>query len=180
MSSNNLYAFKKVVDWSLLTDGITLTNAFREMIYELLPSTREKGSSQKVHIVLDHTKYEVNLNNVGFSETDYPDHKDILQFRYSRKSKMAFEFQNVFKSSYAYILQNRTKGKYLVLPENLKEYVVFYFTSQPDTFIAECIFASDIAEEQNSIQQYNETQVEEYLNYYMADQNSGIINKLGN
>jgi 5-methylcytosine-specific restriction enzyme A len=180
MNNTNLFAFKKIVDLSLLTDGITLTYAFREMIYQQLPDMKTRGAKRKIQVILDNTIYDISLNNVAFNVTKYPNHEDILQFRYSVKSNLALEFQRVFNKSYTYLLENYIKGKHIVLPANLKEYVVFYFTSQPDTFVAECILADDIREEYDAIKEYDEMQVEDIINYYATDPKSGYKNRVAN
>jgi 5-methylcytosine-specific restriction enzyme A len=180
MENTNLFAFKKVVDLSLLTDGITLPYAFRDIIYVQLPIMQKRGTSQIVHIIIDNVIYDVNLNNVGFNKKKNPTHGDVLQFRYTGVSKIALEFQRIFHKSYEYILDHRVPRKHILLPDNLKEYLVFYFTSQPDTFFADCILTEDIQDEHNAIQQYDEMQVEEYLNYYATDPNSSYANRLVN
>ena len=87
--------FEKVVDKSALTDGITIPLAYHETLFSHLSRTLEHGESMPIQITLNGISYTVRLKNQGF-DTQKFNHKDILQFRYSRNSPFAAALRTVF------------------------------------------------------------------------------------
>jgi 5-methylcytosine-specific restriction enzyme A len=180
MDTINDYVFKKEVDWSLLNEGVTIPIDAMEIIFMKLPDMQEHGNRCQVTIIFDKVAYFVNLINNAFNQSDWPTHKDILQFRYTPKHSFTQALRSIFSNSYNYILEHRTRGKHLVIPDNLKEYLVFYPTIKANTFIAEFITNSDMLEERKAMQNNDESLYEEYINYHATDEKADLIIRTGN
>lgn len=79
----NHYVYKKVVDWSLLKEGINIPISIQVVLKENIPNLFKRGQSQVISLVLDGETYKAKLGNQKFNETKYSARKDILQIRYN-------------------------------------------------------------------------------------------------
>ncbi|HAB52822.1 MAG TPA: HNH endonuclease, partial [Ignavibacteriales bacterium] len=84
-----IYIHKKEVDWSLLHYGLNIPVALQVMFYESIKEYLKKGDAKKIKIVLENQEYFATLTNIYFNQSKYPNHKELLQIRYTENSPIA-------------------------------------------------------------------------------------------
>ncbi len=93
---SNLFLLKKQIDWSLLTNGMTIPVEFQPLMHSLSGGNVGLGENRTVQIIIEDELYDATLNNVAFDRNRYANHKDLLQIRYSPNSSIAHKLQEVF------------------------------------------------------------------------------------
>lgn len=176
------YIYKKEVDWSVLTAGITLPVDNQVVFGQIAGRFLQRGERKAVKLFLDGETFDAIITNVKFSEKYKNSHKtDILQLRYSENSALAIKLRQKFASSYQFLVNarsNRDKGdrRIIKIPDELKEYLALYTTEYDDTYILDTIVVSDIEEYRTSISQMSEIEVEREYNIE-KDLTAGIVTK---
>lgn len=84
-----MFILKKNVDWSFLTDGFNIPLEFQPLMHGCYSEYIQPGEKKIIKILIGTECYEAKLNNINFSRAKYPDHKDLLQVRYSKGSPIA-------------------------------------------------------------------------------------------
>lgn len=139
----------------------------------------KKGDSKKITLLLDGKEYIANLINILFDARRYPNHKELLQIRYSQNSLIAKRLQNVFNNSYGWLRHERSKlgnkHRQLTVPEEKNEYIAIYSTQRDDVFLCECITCFEIASARESIRLYREMDIEAMLE--KQDESASIVSK---
>ena len=102
MDLTESYVLKKEVDWSLLTEGITVPNKNRVVFGRIMERFLSRGESKDITLLLNGKSYKAKINNVNFGEK-YNRKEDTLQIRYSRNGELANEMKRLFYKSYNYI-----------------------------------------------------------------------------
>jgi 5-methylcytosine-specific restriction endonuclease McrA len=166
-SADELYFYKKEVDWSLLNEGINIPVSLQNVFYQNTKLYLQKGDKKKISLVIDGIGYQATLTNINFDETKYPNCKEILQIRYLPSSAIVKKLRYIFHSSFSYITTQRelsdNKREHISVPINNREYVAMYLTNSPDTFVLECITQDEISVTQNLIKDENEMYIEQLL-----------------
>lgn len=176
-----IYIHKKEVDWSLLHYGLNIPVSVQVLFYESIKEYLKKRDTKKIKIVLENQEYLAILTNIYFDQLKYPNHKELLQIRYTENSSIAKKLQAVFSESYQFLLEEKNKlvNKRIPikLPEDLKEYVVLYTTPFQDTFYLECITLSENREFSKSVSNISEEEFEIITNYSKKDITTSIQEK---
>ncbi|MDO4493352.1 MAG: HNH endonuclease [Clostridia bacterium] len=177
------YLLKKEIDWSVLTDGFTLPIATSLFFSCIEDGFLVRGQSKTIHVWLDGAMYDARVSNVNFSNK-FNHKNDIIQIRYDGKA-LAKALQQSFSASFNYINTIRNspdwkKRSRILLPDDAKEYLVIYATSQPDTFVFEPLLATELAEVTAAFQGKDETEAEQALERLdMTDDTAQIFEKPG-
>lgn len=173
------YIYKKDVDWSVLNYGMAIPVSKQFAIYSGIKSSLKRGESRKIKLLIDGEEYPALLVNIGFNETKYPNHKDLLQIRYDRKSRTAKKLGAIFVSSSEYLANEKQKtcnrGKQVSVPVGQRECLVLYTTVVEDAFLCECIVAPEIAAARKAASRYSELDLEMLLG--SKDDRSGFVEK---
>ena len=174
------YIYKKVVDWSLLTDGITIPFENQVVFSESMATYLKPGESREIHVYLNGKTYRAKMYNINFDRTKYPTHTNILQIRYSRGSEIAKALQAEFTRSYQLILEKRAlrspgDRSLIILPPENQEYLAIYTTEYPDTFMFEGIQNEEVRNFECFVKETNETEYENFMN--AQDEKAAIITK---
>ncbi|OFX32217.1 MAG: HNH endonuclease [Bacteroidetes bacterium GWA2_32_17] len=177
-----IYIHKKEVDWSLLHYGLNIPVALQVMFYESIKEYLKKGDAKKIKIVLENQEYFATLTNIYFNQSKYPNHKELLQIRYTENSPIAKKLQAIFSESYKYLVEEKNKlvNKRIPikLPTDIKEYVVLYTTQFQDTFYLECITLNENQSFNKSIEKISEEEFELTTNYNRIDLTATIAEKI--
>jgi|GEM_PF-5457414 len=85
--------FTKRLDFSTFTAGITIPKKYHDAFLANLSVNLERGQSHSVTLVVGEHRFQVSINNIGFSD---PTRKRNLAFLWRRKSPIAKSFQTTF------------------------------------------------------------------------------------
>jgi len=174
------YIYKKEIDWSALTEGMTIP-----VQYQLIFGSNEgvmiqRGGKKTVHVYFGGNIYDAVIININFNKKYDKIHPtDLLQIRYKKGLKEAVKI--AFANSYNYFLKKRElekqsgSRKHIRLPEGKREYLVLYSTGREDLFYLETILAEDIAEIDSLVRNKSETTIEAELNFDLEDSAATII-----
>ncbi len=177
MKENVFYVYQKEVDWSTLHQGLTVPVSIQVKFQELLRVSLMRGVTKDIHLILEGETHTVKLVNQKFDEAKYPMHKDILQIRYLPNSMVAQKLRSIFQVSYDYLknIKAKQKGKQtIVVPHEIKEYLILYSTDVPDTFWAECLTSEDFQTVSSAILAISEEEFELDSNYERKDSTARI------
>jgi len=182
MDLTESYVLKKEVDWSLLTEGITVPNKNRVVFGRIMERFLSRGESKDITLLLNGKSYKAKINNVNFGEK-YNRKEDTLQIRYSRNGELANEMKRLFYKSYNYInniRNNRQPGdrSAIRLPDECKEYLTIYTTEYDDTYLLETIASDDLTLLKSVIASKNEIEIENFFSQNILDVNATIEERL--
>ncbi len=143
MKQKSIFLLKKEVDWSLLRQGFTIPAQYQPL-WQNLPGGRvERGEKRPVKFFIDGKMYEgATIINQPFDEKKFAGHSDVFQIRYNETSDVVKKLRQKFASSYLFISKERearggkAKGG-IRIPEEMKEYLIFYASVLPDVFVLE-------------------------------------------
>jgi predicted HNH restriction endonuclease len=177
---SNLYILKKEIDWSALHFGVNIPISLQNVFYDNIKVKLNKGENKKITLIVDGEEYPVILTNIFFDETKYPNHKELLQIRWTENSEIAKKLRIIFYFSYDYLFVEKqklvNKKQQLSVPEEMREYLAIYSTEFDDVFSVECITTNEIQETKAAIHDYSELEIEQILQ--TQDDNSSIVKKL--
>ena len=139
-----LLIFNKYVDWSILHEGVSIPLRFHQSLLTAIGKDLKRGEKQAVKVSLDGKIYSALLTNIEFDQARYPDHCDIIQFRWSKGSLLAKELRRVFFTSYNELFRYRAHKKQpgLEKPE-IKETITFLFNPRDQIIDIEYVTAGD-------------------------------------
>jgi hypothetical protein len=63
MENTNMPPFRKVINKSILKEGIPIVSPYRELIYQQLPELKTRGTVMPVKIYMNGTTYNIELYN---------------------------------------------------------------------------------------------------------------------
>ena len=131
MTTEN-YVYKKVVNWSLFNDGISIPIQHQVVFKRIAGRYLQRGESKPITLYLNGKSYKAMLKNLNTSSR-FGDIADKVQIRYSRTSDVAMALRQCFMRSWSYIehaksLQPPGSKKTIPLPDDLKEYLAIYTT----------------------------------------------------
>jgi len=175
------YVYKKEVDWSLLTEGLTLPFDNQVVFGQILGRFLQRGESKDISLYLGGKAYNAKITNVNFNPR-FNRKKDTLQIRYSKNGDLAKALQRHFFRSYNFIKsirETRVAGnkKMIRLPEEYKEFLIIYTTEFDDSFVLETIAADDMTLFKNTIIGKQERLIESVFNYDIEDLSADILEK---
>jgi len=173
------YVYKKEVDWSLLTEGLTLPIDNQVIFSRNMGSFLQRGESKSINLYLDGKTYTAKITNVNFNAQKYK-RKDVLQIRYKRNGELANKLKAIFSQSYDFIVgekrlrdpNNRSKIR---VPDSCIEQLAIYTTEFEDSYVLESIQANDIYVLRDVINQGSERIMESGFNYDIVDETSTIF-----
>jgi adenylate kinase family enzyme len=173
------YVYKAEVNWSLLTEGLTLPVENQVVFARNMGRFLQRGESKEINLYLNGKGYKAQIRNANFS-SKFNRKKDILQIRYPRNGELAQALQTCFSKSYKYITSHREirpddDRSMIRLPEEYKEYLAIYTTEFEDSYIIETIEADDINYLKRTIQHQSERVMEANFNYDVEDKDAKIL-----
>ena len=178
MISEN-YVYKKEVDWSLLTEGLTLPFDNQVVFGQIMGRFLQRGESKDITLYLSGKFYKAKITNVNFNPK-FNRKKDTLQIRYSKNGDLAKALQGYFLRSYNFINNVRetrvaSDNTMIRLPEDCKEYLVIYTTEYDDSYVLETIAVDDITSFKQKIAGKQERLIETGFNYDFEDLSADIL-----
>ncbi len=178
MTSEN-YVYKKEVDWSLLTEGLTLPFDNQVVFGQIMGRFLQRGESKDITLYLGGKIYKAKITNVNFNPK-FNRKKDTLQIRYNKNGDLAKALQGYFLRSYNFIKNIRetriASDKTMIkLAEEYKEYLVIYTTEYDDSYVLETIAADDMTSFKHAIVGKQEKMIETVFNYDFEDLSAGIL-----
>lgn len=172
------FLYQKLVDRSVLRQGLSIPVDYQELFLTLSGGLLVHGETMHVKILIDGELYDAEWKNQAFDREKYPDHKDVMQIRYSEGSDLVKHLRKVFSSTWSYIqayLQSSAyrHGQQIKVPEELREYIVISATSQPDVFAFECITVGDHVAIEKELSLISEEMFESAAFVPMEDKTAG-------
>lgn len=178
--TSEAYIYKKEIDWSVLHLGINIPVSLQDIFYDNMKIRLKKGESRKIKLMIENNEYIVTLTNISFDSNKYPNHKELLQIRYSPNSDIAKMMRMTFYKSYNYLYAKKeqfdNKRTPLSVPQNQREYVTIYTTPVDDTLFVDCITSKDIVQTRKTFTKYSELELEQLIN---STDTPSIIEKTG-
>ena len=171
-------AMLKEVDWSLLTEGLTLPIKEQVVFGQIMGRFLEKGESKPIRLILGGKTYNATIRNVKFQEK-WNHKSDILQIRYVKNGDLARALQVVFSKSYNYlngVRQSREKGdrRIIRLPDDAKDFLAIYTTEFDDTYVLDPILSEDVIAVATYARDFSEQHIENEMNFEIDDPSAGI------
>lgn len=177
MNLSGSYIYKKEVDWSLLHQGLTIP-VYLQVAFKSLLTGYERGIGRTVTIFIQDQPFEALLINQNFDRTKYKKHSEVVQIRFTEKSKIPQKLRMIFRASYVFLKRKReqTLGKktYIRLPSENREYLVFYTTINPDVFLAEPITKQELSKASLLLANLAEEEFEGYGEFARTDESASI------
>ncbi|MEA2096001.1 MAG: HNH endonuclease [Candidatus Cloacimonadota bacterium] len=176
----DLYIYKKVVDWSTLNQGVSIPISTQIVFQKSVSNFLRRGDKKDIKIIVDNNKYSVSLINQLFDEKKYPNHKDILQIRYSSTSSFSKKLKQIFSISYNYLNKarnDRMGNKYVKTPSDIEEYLMFYSTEKDDVFFMDYLLRDDLKCITKEMSNLSELEFENSVNYFQEDNSANITKK---
>lgn len=179
MKSMEHFIYKKEVDWSLLTVGITLPIDNQVVFGQIMGRFLRRGESQTINIYMNGESCPAKVVNVDFNRR-FNRRTDVLQIRYSKTSKLAKMLQKEFFRSYNFLNEARAlrepgNRSMIHLPDDCKEYLAIYTTEYDDTYVFEAISSEDMVCLKTMVKGRSERELESEFNYETSDPTSTIL-----
>lgn len=178
MGIEDSYVYQKEVDWSLLTEGLTLPIKEQVVFGQIMGRYLEKGEAKPIRLILGGKTYNATIRNVKFQEK-WNHKSDILQIRYAKNGDLARALQVVFSKSYNYLngaRQSREKGdrRIIRLPDDAKDFLAIYTTEFDDTYVLDPILSEDVIAVATYARDFSEQHIENEMNFEIDDPSAGI------
>lgn len=90
-------SFTKKLDWSTLTQGVTIPIKLHDIFLQHLSVSLPRGNSVPVFVCIEEKRYHASILNVGFSDST---RKQVIQILWSRKSPIAKMLRMKFPGAY--------------------------------------------------------------------------------
>lgn len=179
MESSENYVYKKVVDWSLLTDGVAIPLENQVIFGRNMGRFLTRGESRDITLFLDGKSYKAKINSLNFAAKHYRKN-DTLQIRYSPNGELASALKTIFAKSYQFLVAKRTARdpndrSIIKLPEEYEEYLAIYTTEYEDAYVLETITQDAIYELHNIVKNKPEVLMESRFNYDVKDSGAAIF-----
>jgi len=172
----DLYIYKKNIDWSTLNYGFNIPVTHQLFFKEMFEGNLEIGAKFKIYLLIDGEKYSATLTNIDFDRIKYPKHKELIQIRYSNKSKLALKLKDIFKHSYNLFSNTRDKADKRIVT-NSDEFFSLYTTFEKDTFYLDYFVSTEVELLKKNINITQELDFETSSNYFKSDDSAGYIEK---
>ena len=177
------FILQKEVNWSLLNEGLAIPISVCSRFSEWDASILQHGASKQVKILIDDEFYDAKLINQNFDQRKYPNHRDIIQIRYTPNSLIAAKLRSIFQESYNFLYAQRqleeNSHRQLVLPSDINEYVRLYLTPSADVLCMECCTNIEYQQVANRLSVIPEEIYEQSDDdkFFMADKTASIEEK---
>lgn len=177
--STESYVYKKEVDWSLLTEGLTLPIDNQVVFGQIMGRFLKRGESKSITIYLEGKSYKAKIVNVNF-DSKFKRKKDTLQIRYTKNGELSRALQLYFNKSFNFIRTTREiraagDRTMIRLPDECKEYLAIYTTEYDDSYVVEPIVADDILLLKKAVEGQQERVMEAEFNYDVEDSSVGFM-----
>jgi len=174
------YIYRKEVDWSLLHEGLTIPVRLQVAFRSLLDGY-ERGVGRGVTLLVEGEPFEAVLINQAFDREKYTHHADVVQIRFTLKSGLPQKLRQIFSASYDYLKKEReqVRGRkaFIRVPDESREYLVFYTTLRPEVFVAEAITKTELYEANVELGGVTEEEFEQYGNFARRDASASIVTR---
>lgn len=183
MDYNGNFIMQKIVDWSLLNDGMTIPVSACVLLKAWDKSILKHGVSKDIKVLIDGNLYDAKLKNQNFKQNNWIGHKDVIQIRYGRQSALAVKLRNVFQTSYDYLFaQKQLLGKskrQIPLPDDIHEYIRLYLTTSRDVLCMECCVNTEYQQLANTLKTVPEEiyEIGDDEKFFMTDNTASIVQK---
>jgi hypothetical protein len=178
MNRGESYIYRKEVDWSLLHEGLTIPVRL-QIEFKSLLKDYERGVGRPVTLLVHGQPFEAVLINQAFDRAKFRQHSDLVQIRFATRSGLPQKLRKIFKSSYDYLKKKRdvAHGKkiYVRLPEDRREYLIFYTTTNPTVFLVETITKAELYEANTLLAGVTEEEFERYGEFARTDESASIV-----
>lgn len=178
MNLDESYIYRKEVDWSLLHEGLTIPVRL-QIEFKSLLNDYERGVGRPVTILVHGQPFEAVLVNQVFNRAKFRQHSDLVQIRFSARSGLPRKLREIFKCSYAYLKKKRAaaQGKkiFIRLPEDEREYLIFYTTANPAVFLVETITKAELYDATTLLAGVTEEEFESYGEFVRTDEHASIF-----
>ncbi len=164
----------KRVDKSVLSDGMTIPEAYQEAMYAHLGRRLGHGEAMPIEIRMNGQVFAVRLSNLAFDTRKYSNHHDILQIRYTKGSPIAEALRTVFsrtRDRIGILEKQRTGRERIMIPTVEQEYLMLYAAEGETLLMLEPVTLNDISSEMDQLTDLPETRIEEIL---AEDETAGI------
>lgn len=180
MEYKEKFILQKKVDWSLLNYGFAIPMSVWGIFGLINPDILTHGISKQIKIIIGTEMFDAKLVNQNFDKNKFPDHKDLIQIRYSVRSPIALKLKSLFQKSYDYFYTERllmaNQRKQINLPDDIHENIRFFFTDNPDVFCLECITEEDFSQVANALHAIPEEVYESISDdtFFLQDKSASI------
>ena len=178
MNLDESYIYRKEVDWSLLNEGLTIPVRLQIEFKNLL-NDYERGVGKPVTLIVQGQPFEAVLINQAFNREKFKQHSDLVQIRFSTRSGLPQKLRKIFRASYAYLKKKRYEAQgrkmFVRLPEDRKEYLIFYTTTNADVFTVEAITKAELFEANTLLAGLTEEEFERYGEFARTDESASIV-----
>ena len=178
MNLDESYIYRKEVDWSLLHEGLTIPVRL-QVEFKILLNDYERGVGRPVTLIVQGQPFEAVLINQAFNREKFKQHSDLVQIRFSTRSGLPQKLRKIFRASYAYLKKKRDEAQgrkmFFRLPEDRREYLIFYTTTNPNVFIAEAITKAERYEASTLLTGLTEEEFERYGEFARTDESASIV-----
>lgn len=178
MKLDESYIYRKEVDWSLLHEGLTIPVRL-QVAFKGLIKDYKRGIGRTITLLVNGQPFEAALINQEFDREKFKQHSDLVQIRFSSKSGLPQQLQKIFRASYSYLKKKRSEAQgkktFVRLPEDKREYLVFYTTLSPDVFSVEAITKSELYEANALLAEWTEEEFEMYGEFARTDESASIV-----
>lgn len=169
----------KEIDYSSLTDGMTLPHDNETIFASDLGITLERGEKREITLLVNGLSFQVTVINVNNPRSARK--RDVFQIRYSRTSPFAKYLQQVFHCSWDFfclVRKEREENDRSIIrtPDQMKEFLVLYSTNQENVFVADTIVRNGIEEMKSFCGGFEENVLEPLLVSEETDPTSSIQN----
>jgi len=173
---NRLLLFNRYVDWSILNEGVTIPSRFQNDLFGAIGRTIKRGEKIQIPVSISGKTYSVILTNIDFDQNKYPDHGDIIQFRWSKNSDIAQDLQKIFQRSYAALYGYRSAQDTASSEKpKIEESITFLYNATEKRIEIEYINSLDLNEIKPVLSKMTEERFEREQNYYRADITANLL-----
>ena len=141
---DDFYIMQKVVDKSVLCQGMTIPQVFHEVFYRKIGFRLQHGESTKIKALMNGNEYEVRVSNLGFNKKKYTTHNDILQLRYDSNHELIQALRAAFNNTWQNLLEYKAENNSFSgfqQGQKEKEYLAIYAVN--GTMLFECISSTE-------------------------------------
>ena len=135
------WIFNKLVDKSVLYQGLTFPIAVHERLYESIGMQLKHGVTVPIEVEVNGRIFEAKLQNLNFKKKKFPNRSDIVQIRYGLD--LAEYMHELFPTTAATVeeyLEKRLSGaKRLKIENDKREYIRVYVVDHSPSFSLECL-----------------------------------------
>lgn len=177
------FIMQKVVDWSLLNQGMTIPVSACALLKGWDETVLTHGVGKDIKVLINDELFDAKLKNQNFAQSNWAGHKDVIQIRYSTQSALAVKLRAIFQKSYDYLFsQKQLLGKskrQIPLPDDIHEYIRLYLTTSNDVLCMECCADADYHQLANALNTVSEEiyEVSDDDKFFMADKTASVVQK---